>query len=198
MIASKKPLAFLDTETTGLVHSEHEIIEIAIIRDNPDGTQQKFHTRIKPKHLERASPKALEINGYVNNPSLWDDAPVFELVAEDIANLLRGAYLVGHNVPFDAGILKVEFERAGMKPDIHYQTLDTMALVHEHLVPCGLPYIGLNTVRPFLGWSTAGAHTALQDTEDTRRLYYLLRRATVFHRAWWWFNGLKFIGAIAK
>ena len=43
----------------------------------------------------------------------------------------------------------------------------------------------MDTIREYLGWSTEGAHTALKDTHDTRRLYWTLVRANWFDRLRW-------------
>ena len=76
-------ITVLDTETTGLNRSEHEIIEIAlisyIIAANGDKYVLKtFESKIKPGHIESASPEALKINGY--SEEAWSSAPRFEEV----------------------------------------------------------------------------------------------------------------------
>ena len=52
-------LVFVDVETTGLDETRHEIIEIAVIRGS-----QTYHRKVQPQHIETASPRALEINGF--------------------------------------------------------------------------------------------------------------------------------------
>ena len=70
-----KPLAFVDTETTGLDPKHAEVIEVAIIRVETDGRESRWAARIKPVNMGWAHPKALAVNGYAENPELWDDAP---------------------------------------------------------------------------------------------------------------------------
>ena len=80
---------YIDTETTGLNPAKHEIIEIAIITENEDGTFERWHTKIKPDHIENAHPKALEVNGYT--PEAWEGAPNFEDVVPEITSRLKGS-----------------------------------------------------------------------------------------------------------
>ena len=57
-----RPIAIIDTETTGFKVGVHEIIEIAIMKIQ--GNKRDMWTaRIKPERIETASSKALEING---------------------------------------------------------------------------------------------------------------------------------------
>ena len=60
----KKPLCFIDIETTGLNSAIHEIIEIAIIKICPREGTSTYTTKIQPENIQHASPEALEINGY--------------------------------------------------------------------------------------------------------------------------------------
>ena len=179
-----KPLAFLDTETTGLDPVEHEIIEIGIIRRDIDGNCFRFHSLIKPEHIETAHPKALAVNGYAKNPSLWDSAPSLKEKAPEIAQILEGCILVGHNVSFDEGMLKGNFKNIGIDLRIPHRKIDTITLVFEHLFPLGLRDASLDGVRKFLNWSKEDAHTAMKDSEDVMHLYDLLNGAGLFIQLW--------------
>ena len=183
----QRPLAYIDTETTGLLADKHEIVSIAIVFDTdvarahgiqgltfPDGEDYGyFYTLIKPQHLEVAEPKALEINGYAAHPELWDDAPIFDAVAGQVVRLLNGAIPIGHNIKFDTGFVQEAIQRAGIKARIDYHAVDTCTLAWATLVPDGLERLSLDSIRDFLGWDKEGAHTALQDALDARRLYKL-------------------------
>ena len=77
-------ITVMDTETTGVKHSSHEIIEIALIsyvisEAGERFVMKSFSTKVKPRHIERASPKALQMNHY--SEAEWASAP-------DIANVL--------------------------------------------------------------------------------------------------------------
>lgn len=165
---------FLDTETTGLDPLEgHEIIEIAIITEYSDGSEEIWETKIKPNRLHLAAPKALEINGY--NEEDWLDAmPMSEAIYE-IAKRLQGGLLIGYNPFFDWGFIKAALQEYNLEPSYRIRCIDVMVLVHEHLQPIGLKYLSLDAVRTFLSWEKEGSHSALKDTLDTKRLYYLLK-----------------------
>ena len=148
-----------------------------------------YLSKIKPQNLEVAEEKALEINGYAAHPEKWDHAPTFDEIAEALHEALKPCVLVGHNISFDVRFLRAAFIRAGIQPRFGYHLVDTVTLAYEHLLPAGVGRVSLDTVRKFLGWETEGAHTALKDTEDARRLYYRLLRATWRERLWWNLRG---------
>lgn len=203
MKLSERPLAFIDTETTGLDPSKHEVIDVAVVfdddvfrrvgapwamqlrREEPDVAV--WHTRIRPERIEDAEPKALEVNGY--RADLWADAPTAAEVAHTIANLLTRAgadpVIVGHNVSFDRDFLNALLRRSGSKAQVSYHAVDTVALCYEHLVPCGLESLSLDNVRRFMGIPTAGGHAALKDALDAREVYRRLTRASVLDRVLW-------------
>lgn len=179
------PIVFLDTETTGLSPRKATVIEVAMIRREADGTETHFHSLIKPSEQELADahPKALEVNGYAADPSRWDDAPTMEEVGPRIADFTKGAKLIcGHNIAFDEGMIAAAFKRHGVRRRIPFRKVDTITLAYEHLMPVGLDKVNFDRIRTFLGWSAEGAHTAMKDTEDAKRLFDLLWRMTPWQR----------------
>tara|TARA_R100001079_G_C4391180_1_gene127308 strand:+ start:230 stop:787 length:558 start_codon:yes stop_codon:yes gene_type:complete len=165
---------FCDIETTGLDYTRHEIISICIIIEYPIGVST-WHTLIKPKHIHTADKKALEINGY--NEAAWQDALTIEEAVEIIDQKLHGGVFIGYNPTFDIGFIKKALK------DYNYDVprircIDCMSLVYEHLI--GIKSLSLNSARRYLGIDTKNAHTALQDTIDTRKIYNTLHRLT-----WW-------------
>ena len=52
-------LLIIDTETTGLKAGTHEVIEIAILTETPSGEIEEWSTKVKPRRIEEAHPKAL-------------------------------------------------------------------------------------------------------------------------------------------
>ena len=167
-------LHFVDTETTGLVASAHEIIDIAIITQDRGVTTHTFHSKVMPEWIADADPEALRINGY--KPMNWDLAPSWSEIGPIVNEILSDGIIVGHNVNFDYQFIREGIQRLGHKPKMSRRTIDTITLVYEHLYPMGLESASLKSVREFLGMSSEGAHTALQDTRDTQVVFNTLWR----------------------
>ena len=177
-----RPIAIIDTETTGFKVGVHEIIEIAIMKIQ--GNERDMWTaKIKPERIETASSKALEINGY--DPELWQDAIPMRDAANTIRKRLAGCVLIGHNLEFDLGFI-VDALRAngGRGLGFHYK-IDTMALAYEHLAGLGLNSLSLENVCNYLGISNEGAHGAEVDVLRTYDVYSRLSRSSFFHRLFW-------------
>ena len=184
MTLREKPLAFLDTETTGLSPGRHEVIEVAVLVGD-----RLYHWLIAPERSEDAEPKALEVNGYSRFPERWEGAKTMREVGPEIIAALKGTVVVGHNVGYDLDMLNGHMRRVGLSPRLPYHKVDTVALAYTRLVPLGLEKLSLDTIRAFLGWSKEGAHTATKDAKDTERLYRLLTRSTTFGlRVGLWFR----------
>jgi DNA polymerase III epsilon subunit-like protein len=182
MTFARKPLVFVDIETTGLDPEIHEIIEIAILPLKGPVWQ----TKIKPEHLDVASPKALEINGYQDHPEDWEDAPRFLNIAPEIAAHLKDTMIAGQNTQFDMGFIRSLFKRHDLPlKGVPYSWVDTVSLAYEHLVPLGTPDLKLGTTCDFLGISNDGQHTAAADVYRTREAYLKMIRAGWFKRLWW-------------
>jgi len=196
-----RPLAFIDVETTGLSYQKHEVIDVAVVflvedlrSDAPwtrllhrHGPLAVWHTKVRPERIEDAESKALEVNGY--RPEEWADAPPVSEIVDTLEALLTrsGAdpIIVGHNVSFDKDFLNATLQRAGRSQQVSYHMVDTVTLCYEHLVPCGLSSLSLDSVRRFLGISTEGSHAALKDALDALTVYTRLVRATPEDRAAW-------------
>lgn len=177
-----KPIAWLDLETTGLDLIAHEILDIGIVKD--DGTS--YSRKVKPKHLESATPKALEVNGY--NEEEWKDAANIEDILEEVVDFLEGCVIAGHNVQFDMNFLKravLEYLGEGTLRRLPYSWVDTVTLAFEHLVPCGMISLKLDNICTFLGISNVGNHRALVDANRSKQVYEALQRASWFRRLYW-------------
>lgn len=180
----KRTLAFIDVETTGLDAAHHEVIEYAIILEDRWSGTQEYSGRVIPQFIERASPKALEVNGYT--PEKWRDALPAEVVAPHIANLLKDTVLIGHNVRFDAGFISEMLKRAGVEARIDYHLVDTVTLAWEHLAPLGLKSLSLKNVCKFIGAEPEQEpHGALGGARKCREVYHILLRANWLKRLMW-------------
>ena len=104
----------LDTETTGLEVSQgHRIIEIGCVElVNRKLTGNHFHQYINPQR--EVDQGAIEVHGITNE--YLADKPLFERVAREFVEYVRGAELVIHNAPFDMGFLNMELARMDIEP----------------------------------------------------------------------------------
>ena len=97
---------FLDTETTGLSFKDgHKIVEIACIETKDlIPTKKIFHKLINPK---RDVPfEAAKIHGYTKE--FLSDQKIFEEVADEFLNFVKGKKIIIHNAGFDLGFLNGE------------------------------------------------------------------------------------------
>ena len=169
---------FVDTETTGLRADYHEIIEIYIIKEDHRGKViGEWHYRVMPEYLDRAEPKALQINGF--SVKKWKGARAFTSIAEEVRDIVQGCIWIGHNPRFDYDFLQDAFFRAGI-PGIRCNLIDTKVLAYEHLPELGST--SFDNIRSYLGWKTDEAHTAKFDTIQLRKFYYLCKRMSLLTR----------------
>lgn len=106
-----RPLAFIDLETTGVNISLDRIVEIAIVKIDPDGTQQVKRKLINPM---MPIPKgASDVHGITDD--MVKDAPVFKQVANEVKQFIDHCDIGGYNSNrFDIPMLIEEFLRVGI------------------------------------------------------------------------------------
>ena len=168
--------AVLDVETTGFAPRQDRIVEIAIIRLGADGRRLGAYTTlldpgrdVGPTHVHGIS--ATDVCA----------APRFGDVLGDIAAMLQGAIVVGHNVQFDLGFLHAEVARVGQAlPPL--ASLCTLGLAQRFAAE--LPRRRLQDCCDDAGIELVGAHSALGNATATAALLlaYLARaRAAGLH-----------------
>ena len=143
-----------DVETTGFSNNDR-IIEIATVSlDTTSGNiTDRFNTLINPER--NVGPT--EVHGIKRG--MVESAPTFAEIAHAIAQKIDGSILIAHNLPFDARMLKNEFERVGGKfdPGRGFCTLSVTKMKLE--AACHRFGIDLKE-----------AHSAVNDTEATALL----------------------------
>ena len=102
--------ALLDLETTGATPARDRITEIALIRYENGEEVARWQTLVNP-HMP-IPPFIQTLTGISDD--MVQTAPDFESVAPRLYQYLDGAVLVAHNVRFDHGFLKHEFQRIGI------------------------------------------------------------------------------------
>ncbi|HLG40535.1 MAG TPA: 3'-5' exonuclease, partial [Chitinophagaceae bacterium] len=129
MLQLKKPLAFIDLETTGTNLGTDRIIEIAIVKILPDGIKT-----VKRKVINPGIPipqSSTEVHGFTD--TMVKDAPSFKQVAQELRQMLDGCDIAGYNSNrFDIPMLMEEFLRAGVEFDMKGRRLvDVQKVFHQ-------------------------------------------------------------------
>jgi len=129
MLQLKKPLAFIDLETTGINLGTDRIVEIAIVKILADGTKSIKRKLINP---EMPIPQgASDVHGITDE--MVKDAPTFRQVAQELKQMLDGCDLAGYNSNrFDIPLLMEEFLRVQVDFDMkNRKLLDVQSIYHK-------------------------------------------------------------------
>ena len=159
-LALSRPLAIFDLETTGTDPARDKIVELAILRLDPDGGRESRARRINPERP--IPPDATAVHGITDDDVR--DAPAFRQVARGLLDFLGDADLAGFNVRrFDVPLLDREFRDCGLDLALaRRKVVDAMTIFHRKE-----PRDLTAAVRFFLAREHAGAHGALADVEAT-------------------------------
>ncbi len=116
----KKPIAFFDIEATGLNVSKDRIVEISILKINPNGTKENRTWLVNPDYP--ICKEAEMIHGYSNDDLA--DKPTFKQVAKEINRFFTNCDLAGYNaLRYDIPMLVEEFLRAGVDFEVRKRHL---------------------------------------------------------------------------
>lgn len=160
MLQLKRPIAFIDLETTGISLSADRIVEIAIIKISPDGSRLVKRKLINP---EMPIPKATtEIHGITDE--MVKDAPTFKQSGNEIKMFIENCDLGGYNSNrFDIPILMEEFLRAGMDVDLSTRKMIDV----QHIFYTMEPRTLTAAYKFFCEKELVDAHSAEKDVEAT-------------------------------
>lgn len=107
----ERPLAFIDLETTGRDVSSDRIVQIAVLKVFPDGTEDLRSKKINP--TIPISPEASKIHG-IYDADIANEL-TFSQIAVGLVLHLEDSDLAGYNSnKFDIPLLMAEFSRAGV------------------------------------------------------------------------------------
>jgi DNA polymerase III subunit epsilon len=107
----KRPIAFIDLETTGISVSTDRIVELSVLKISPNGKEEWMSTRVNPEMA--IPPRSTAIHGIKDEDVA--KAPAFKEVAKNLASFLEGCDLAGYNaVKFDIPVLAEEFLRVNI------------------------------------------------------------------------------------
>jgi DNA polymerase-3 subunit epsilon len=159
-----RPLAILDLETTGINLASDRIVELAIVKVLPDGSQQVKRRLINPQMPIPA--QATEIHGIGNE--MVKDAPTFRQIANETKQFLDNCDLAGYNSNrFDWPLLMEEFLRAGLEFDISNRRMIDVQKIFHLMEPrtLGAAY------KFYCNETLEGAHSAEVDALATWRIF---------------------------
>lgn len=103
--------AVLDVETTGLNPVNDRVIELGIVFMDDGEIVGSENFIFNPER--KLSSKIKQLTGLTD--AELEDAPYFEVFAEQIAHLTRDRIVVGHHVSFDYAFLRNEMKLSGVR-----------------------------------------------------------------------------------
>lgn len=124
-----KPLCVFDLETTGTNVGKDRIVEICILKVNPDASRESKTWKVNP---EMPIPKeSSAIHGIYDEDVV--NAPTFKEIASKILEMISGSDLGGFNSNrFDVPLLAEELLRAGHDFDLSkFKLVDAQTIYHK-------------------------------------------------------------------
>ncbi len=163
--ARRAPVAVVDLEMTGLDVEKDRVIEVAVVRGEGPEVRRELSSLVKidaPPISKRAA-KVTRIT-----MEMLADQPSFDEIAGAVREIVEGAVVVAHNVPYDMGFLHREMDLAQtpFPPPVNVDTL-LMARRLFAFRRNDLPAVCKALDLPF-----APRHRALADARATFGLYH--------------------------
>jgi DNA polymerase-3 subunit epsilon len=102
-----QPYVVVDVETTGGKQPQHRITEIGAVKMINGEIVDTWSSLINPqRHISKFITKFTGISN-----SMVQDAPLFSEVADSLSGFMQNCIFVAHNVNFDYGFFKQEYQR---------------------------------------------------------------------------------------
>lgn len=163
-----KPFVVLDLETSGVDPKSSDIIEVAAIRYEKGKEVGRYSDLIK---VDYELPEIITAITGITDEIIKRSGKEKSDVLKKVEELLKGAYLVGHNIGFDHAFLqtnKVKMDILGL--------IDTIPLA-QVMIPNAASY-SLESLTDDLGIIHEDRHRAMGDVEATLSLFkYLFKSA---------------------
>lgn len=160
----KKPIVFFDLETTGLNIGVDRIVEISLLKLNPNQVEEVKTYRINPEIP--ISEESTSIHGITQEDVA--DKPTFKHLASEINRFMEGCDLSGFNLlKFDIPMLVEEFLRVDQDFDLkNRRIIDVQRIFHQ------MEKRTLEAAYKFYcDKSLENAHSAEADTRATYEVY---------------------------
>ena len=155
--------AIIDIETTGGNPKTDKITEIAVLVHDGQKIIREYSTLINPEC--RIPYHISALTGITNE--MVANAPKFYEIARELVELTRDTFFVAHNVAFDYGFIRSEFQRLGY--EYKRDQLCTVRLSRK-IIPGHKSY-SLGRLCDDLGIHINGRHRAMGDATATALLF---------------------------
>ncbi len=159
-------MAFVDIETTGANYHFGRVLEVGVLRVEDGQVVSTFKTLLSVR--EHIPSFITELTGIDN--AMLTGAPSFEDIADQLREVLEGAFFVAHNVRFDYSFIKQEYKRLGQ--DINPKLLCTVRLSRA-LYP-DVKGHSLGKLIERHGFTTTARHRAYDDAKVLWDFYRLV------------------------
>lgn len=160
----KKPLVFFDLETTGVNITSDRIVEISVLKINPNGERILKTHRINPTIPIPAESSM--VHGIYDEDV--KDKPTFAQLAHSMNQFIAGCDLGGFNIiRFDVPLLVEEFLRVNIDFDISNRKLIDAQRIFHLMEPRNLSA----AYQFYCNKELQGAHSAEADTLATFEVF---------------------------
>ncbi|EAT11589.1 hypothetical protein HF888_12290 [Bermanella marisrubri] len=166
-INPEQPYVIVDVETTGGRKEQHRVTEVGMVKVLNGEIVDEWQSLINPmRHIPQSITRLTGISN-----EMVSNAPVFDDVADEIAEFCAGSVFVAHNVNFDYGFFRSEFERLGRR--FHAPKLCTVQMSRKYLP--GHSSYSLGKLCAALDIDLENHHRALDDAKAAAHVFRLIQ-----------------------
>ena len=150
-------------------------IGCVVVKPDDFGIVKEWSVKVKPKNLEIADRKALEMIGY--SEETWKDAVNLEEALKEFNSVVKDAVLVGYNCSWDFLFLLKSYWEENIEISFHWQILDVLPMAYLRLFNNKeLKEFRMSEVKRFLGIEAEKSHDALEDAKITYKIFMKLMK----------------------
>lgn len=160
----QKPIAFFDIEATGINIVTDRIIELAVLKIMPDGSEEEKVWQINPGMP--IPEDSIKIHGITDKDV--EGKPYFKDVAKEIDEYFKGCDLGGYNlIMFDIPILSEELLRCEIEFDVEKRHIIDAQKIFYLMEPRTLA----GAYKFYCKKDLVNAHSATADTRATYEVF---------------------------
>ncbi len=165
-----RPLAFIDLETTGTNVVQDRIVQIAVLKVFPDGSEDIRQRKINP--TIPIPPSASKVHGIYDEDV--EGSLTFSQIASSLIKYIDDSDIAGYNSnKFDIPLLIVEFSRCGIDFQLEGRSMIDVQAIFYKMQPRTLKA----AYKFYCGKDLVGAHDAANDIRAT----YEVLKAQIQH-----------------